>query len=119
LFLVGDGPDLLVSTKVTGCTAGRGGGVYVFSSAAANGFVVTDYTISGNTAASSGGGLTITVSPDFHISGSSITNNWAFKVGGILVVSSGGGILDTTISLNVALSDAGKDGPTQRRMYQQ
>ena len=107
LCFFGDDLDSLVSTKVTGCTATIGGGVYVQASGAGNGFVMTASTISGNTA-TDGGGVFIFGTPDFHISGSSVTDNWAAGVGGgITADEAGGSILGTTVSGNAAGTDVG------------
>jgi hypothetical protein len=109
LVVQGDGPVAITATKVTGCTSTNGGGVFVKCYAPANGFVMSGCTVSGNTAlTSNGGGIFIVATPDFHISGSSITNNWArFDGGGAYIVDSGGSVLGTTISGNAAVDGGG------------
>jgi fibronectin-binding autotransporter adhesin len=110
LAVIGDGVASVVSTKVTGCTATlAGGGLYAVSHAATNGFLMSGCTISGNSAGIGGigGGVWIAGTPDFHISGSSITNNSAQSGGGMFVANSSGSILGTTISGNVAAVHGG------------
>jgi hypothetical protein len=110
LLFFGDGPVTMTATKVTGCTAlggGAGGGLYVKCYAAADGFVMTGCIVSGNTAIL-GGGIAISLTPDFHISNSSMTNNWATSDGGgAFIRLSGGSILGTTITGNAATFGGG------------
>lgn len=107
LDLSGDGAVALKASQVTGCSAIHGGGVYAKLTAAANGLLMSGCTIAVDSA-SYGGGLFISGTPDFHISGSSITDNWAGNFGGgVWVQNCGGSILGTTISGNAASFEGG------------
>jgi hypothetical protein len=106
LAVTGDGPASVRSTRFVACGSGVGGGIYARSSAA-DGFVMTGCTLSGNFAVY-GGGLGIENTPAFHVSGTSISNNWASgSGGGILVRDSGGSVLGTRVGGNAAANEGG------------
>jgi hypothetical protein len=103
----GGGTISIVSSKVTGNTAGSaGGGIYAHSTVATNGVILRNDTITGNDA-ELGGGVWVGVSPDFHVTGGSISKNTAVEGGGFYSYSSSGSILGVTISGNSAGAGGG------------
>jgi hypothetical protein len=108
-YATGDGQFFMTATKVTGNHAtGAGGGLYLMSSTTANGVVLKNLTVSGNVAGdiTIGGGVCITGTPDFHITGGSFTTN---KAGGgaIGVTASSGSILGSKVTGNFAAVEGG------------
>jgi predicted outer membrane repeat protein len=113
MFASGDGRLSVASSKVTGNVAYfRGGGIYGRSSAATNGVILKNVTVTGNVAglvgiSGGGGGVAIGTSADFHITGGSIVGNQAVFGGGFYELNSTGSILGVTISGNSATVGGG------------
>jgi hypothetical protein len=104
----GDGRIAISSSKLTGNVAtSNSGATYLTSTAATNGVILKNVTVSGNVAGGNGGGVIIGNTADFHISGGSFTNNQAANGGGIELVASAGSIVGTTISGNDAAGTGG------------
>jgi hypothetical protein len=82
---------------------GRGGALWCDASSP----ILTDSTIGGNQAASSGGGFHVTQNSVLTISRSSIVANIAFLGGGMFVVSATASLSQCLISANQATSNGG------------
>jgi hypothetical protein len=109
IFAEGDGRLSVTTTKVIGNVAPLGGGgISASSTAATNGVILKNLTVSGNSCGDIGGGVEIDSTADFHVIGGSITDNEAGAGGGgIFVLKSGGSIRGALISGNVATIGGG------------
>jgi predicted outer membrane repeat protein len=110
VYATGDGQIFMTATKVTGNQAvGAGGGLCLTSSAASNGVVLNNLSVSSNVAGelSIGGGVCILSTPDFHITGGSFTNNKSGAGAIGLASSSSGSILGVNVTGNFAVFDGG------------
>jgi fibronectin-binding autotransporter adhesin len=110
VFAEGDGQFAVSSTKVTGnVSASFGGGLYLSSSAATNGVVLSNLTVANNSAGAGffGGGVLITSTPDFHIAGGAFFDNEAGAGGAIATTFSSGSILGVTVTGNNARVEGG------------
>jgi hypothetical protein len=107
LIATGDGQISVSSSKLSGNVSGfGGGGIYASSSAATNGLILKNLTVTGNFAATSGAGgggaVQINATPDFHVIGGSFTNNRASIGGGLCASDSSGSVTGVTITGNTA-----------------
>jgi predicted outer membrane repeat protein len=110
LYASGDGRISISSSIVTGNVAiHAAGGIFATSTAATNGVMLNDLTVSGNFAnGGGGGGVLISSTTDFHVTGGTFSDNNGVEAGGgIAVINSGGSIRGATITGNVSTVGGG------------
>jgi parallel beta-helix repeat protein len=105
-----DGRVAVSTSKVIGNVANASaGGIYAENSAATNGVILMNLTISGNFSNTNyyGGGILIYSTPDFNVTGGSFTKNKGQNGGAICIFDSGGSIRGALVTDNVAAVGGG------------
>ncbi len=122
IYFFGNGGLILDASTVSGnsstLSVQGGGGIYFYGATAGTGFVISNSTISGNTAAGPGGGLVVReLENSFAVRNSTITNNVAGTRGGGIAVLEPSGVAAVMFLRNSIVSGNTESGFAPDDLY--